>query len=82
MSFILFLVIGALAGFIAGKVMKGKGFGLFGNMGVGIVGSVVGGLLFGLLGLSSSGMVGSLVTATVGAVLFLWGMKLIKAGTS
>lgn len=72
MGLILWLIIGGLAGWIAGNIMRGGGFGVLGNIGVGIVGAVIGGFLFSLLGLSSSGFLGSLVTATVGAVVLLW----------
>ena len=71
MNFILFILIGALAGFLAGKIMKGRGFGVLGNIVIGILGAIVGGLLFGLLGLSATGLVGELVTATVGAIVLL-----------
>ena len=72
------LIIGAVAGWLAGTIMKGKGFGLLGNIFVGIVGAVLGGFLFGLLGLSAVGVIGSLVTATVGAVVLLYVVSLIK----
>ena len=78
MSILIFLAIGAVAGWLAGTLMKGGGFGLIGNIVVGIIGSVVGGLLFGLLGLSANGMIGSIVTATVGAIVLLFGVGLIK----
>lgn len=72
MGLILFLIIGAVAGWLAGVIMKGGGFGFFGNMGVGIVGALLGGFIFRLLGLSSHGLIGSLVTATAGAIILLW----------
>lgn len=72
------LVIGAVAGWLAGKIMKGKGFGILGNIVVGVVGAVVGGFLFGLLGVSTGGMAGSLVTATIGAIVLLWVVSLVK----
>jgi len=71
MSFVWFLLIGLLAGFLGGTLMKGRGFGLVGNLLVGIVGAIVGGFVFGLLGLSADNLIGSLITATAGAVLFL-----------
>lgn len=80
MSLIFWLIIGGLAGWIAGNIMRGGGFGILGNIGVGVVGAVVGGLLFSLLGLSSNGFIGSLVTATVGAVLLLWIVAKVKKG--
>lgn len=72
MGFIWFILIGAAAGWIAGKLMKGRGFGLLGNIMVGVIGGLLGGFLFGLLGLSAVGLIGSLVTAVVGAVVLLW----------
>ena len=69
---IAFLFIGAIAGWLAGKLMKGGGFGLLGNIVVGILGAVIGGYLFGLLGISAGGMIGSIVTATAGAALLLF----------
>ena len=73
-----FLIIGAIAGWLAGKIMKGDGFGLLGNMGVGVVGAVIGGFVFGLVGLTAGGFVGSLVTATVGAVILLYLVGVLK----
>lgn len=78
MGIIAFLVIGALAGWIAGKLMKGRGFGLLGNIVIGIVGSVIGGFVFGLLGISAGGFIGSLVMATVGAALLLYIVSLLR----
>ena len=57
MELILFLAIGVAAGWIAGQIMKGRGFGLVGNMVVGVVGAFLGGHLLGLLGISGSGLI-------------------------
>ncbi len=75
---VIFLAIGALAGWLAGKVMKGRGFGVLGNIVVGIVGAVLGGILFGLLGITAGGLIGSIITATVGAIVLLYLVGLIK----
>ncbi|SEP11616.1 Uncharacterized membrane protein YeaQ/YmgE, transglycosylase-associated protein family [Rhodospirillales bacterium URHD0017] len=76
---IVWLVIGALAGWIAGKLVKGGGFGLIANIVVGIVGAVVGGWLSGVLGISiGSGFIASVVTAVVGAVILLAIVSAIK----
>ena len=80
MSFIAFLIIGALAGWLAGTLMKGGGFGLLGNIVVGILGAVVGGWLFGFLGITAGGMIGSLITAVIGAALLLFVVGLFKKG--
>ena len=81
MNIILFLVIGAVAGWLAGQLVKGRGFGIVGNMIVGCVGALLGGFLFGLVGISSGGgLIGSLITALIGAVvlLFIVGLGFIQ----
>ena len=75
---IIFLAIGAVAGWLAGILMKGGGFGLLVNIVVGIVGAVIGGYVFGLLGISAGGLIGSIITATAGAVLLLFIIGIIK----
>ena len=77
-SLIIFLAIGAVAGWLAGLIMKGGGFGLLGNIAVGIVGSVIGGFVFGMLGISAGGIIGSIVSATAGAAILLFIVGLIK----
>ena len=72
MSFILFIVIRALSGFIAGKLTRGGGFGLIINLIVGIIGGLLGGFLFGLLGFHTDSIIGSLITSVIGAIVFLW----------
>ena len=66
-----FLLVGLAAGWLAGKIMRGKGFGFAGNMFVGVVGAFFGGVLFALLGLSATGTIGSVVMATAGAIVLL-----------
>jgi uncharacterized membrane protein YeaQ/YmgE (transglycosylase-associated protein family) len=75
---LIFLGIGAVAGWLAGTIMKGGGFGLLGNIVVGIIGAILGGFLFGLLGVVAGGLIGSIVTATVGAVVLLYLARLLK----
>lgn len=74
-----FLLIGAAAGWLAGLLMKGRGFGVIGNILVGVVGAVLGGWLFRTLGFwPGGGLVGSLFTAFVGAVVLLFVISLIR----
>ena len=74
-----FLLVGALAGWLGGQIMKGSGFGIIGNIVVGIIGGIIGGWLFGFLGISAGGgFTGSIITAAVGAVVLLWLAKLFK----
>jgi uncharacterized membrane protein YeaQ/YmgE (transglycosylase-associated protein family) len=79
MSWLGWIIIGAIAGWLAGKLMRGGGFGLLVNILVGIAGSVIGGWVFGLLGISAgSGVIPSFVTALIGAVLLLWIISLFR----
>lgn len=77
---ITFLIIGAIAGWLAGILMKGGGFGLLRNIIVGVLGALLGGFVFGLIGIASVGFVGSIVTATAGAVLLLFILGKMKIG--
>jgi uncharacterized membrane protein YeaQ/YmgE (transglycosylase-associated protein family) len=77
---IVWILIGAVAGWLAGLLVKGSGFGLFADIVVGIVGAFVGGWLAGLLGIgASAGLIGSIITATIGAVVLLLALRAIKA---
>lgn len=89
-ALILFLLIGLVAGWLASTLTKGRGLGLVGNLVVGVIGAFLGGFLFNVLGLgrflfdvlgiSAGGLVGLLITATVGAVVLLLLLRLIKSG--
>jgi uncharacterized membrane protein YeaQ/YmgE (transglycosylase-associated protein family) len=74
-----FLLIGLIAGWLAGKVMRGGGFGVIGDIVVGIIGALIGGWLFGKLGISiGGGLLGAIITAFVGAILLLLILRLIR----
>ncbi|MEO9877074.1 MAG: GlsB/YeaQ/YmgE family stress response membrane protein [Anderseniella sp.] len=78
-SLLVLLLIGAVAGWLAGLIMKGYGFGLIGNIVVGIVGAFVAGLVFPAIGVSlGSGIIASIIHATIGAVILLFLIGLIK----
>ena len=80
-SIVMWLVIGAVAGFLAGLIMDGGGFGLVGNIIVGILGSVVAGYLFPQLGVSihiGSPLVNSIAVSTVGAIILLFVLGLVR----
>ena len=78
MHFLYFILIGLDAGWLAGQITKGGGFGLVGDLIIGVIGSVVGGFVFGLLGLGTTSLIGALVTATVGAILLILGLGWLK----
>jgi uncharacterized membrane protein YeaQ/YmgE (transglycosylase-associated protein family) len=78
-SIIIWLVIGAVAGWLAGLIVKGYGFGVVGNIVVGIIGAVIGGWIFGLLNVGAGlGLVGAIISATVGAVVLLLLLRLFR----
>jgi len=65
------LAVGAIAGWLAGKITRGRGFGLATNAGLGIVGALVGSLLFSFLGIFTFGLIAFIIKATVGAIVVL-----------
>ncbi len=85
MSVVIWILLGAVAGWIAGQLMKGRGFGLVGNIIVGIVGSFVGGWIAGLLGIGGAATGGfsiaSIITAVIGAVVLLAIIGFVKKAT-
>ncbi len=78
-TLLIWLLIGAIAGWLAGVIVKGFGFGLVGNIVVGILGAFIGGWLFGALGIGAGyGIVSAILGATVGAVVLLLIIKLLR----
>ena len=71
-------VIGGIAGFLAGQIMKGRGFGILGNIIVGIVGSAIFGYLFGSLNLLGNPFIDAILGGTIGAVILLFAISLIR----
>lgn len=77
-TLLIFLAIGAVAGWLAGIIMQGSGFGLLGDIVLGVIGAVIGGFLFGLLGFAAVGLIGQIISATVGAVALVFVLRLLK----
>ena len=77
-TILIILAIGAVAGWLAGVIMKGGGYGLLGDIVIGIIGAFIGGFLFGLLGISAGGLVGQIITATVGAIVLIFILRMFK----
>jgi len=78
-SILVIIIIGAIAGWLAGLIVKGFGFGLLGNIVVGIVGAFVAGIIFPVIGLGfGGGILGGIIHATVGAVILLFLIRLVK----
>ncbi|MFN7922805.1 MAG: GlsB/YeaQ/YmgE family stress response membrane protein [Bryobacteraceae bacterium] len=79
MGLLWFILIGLAAGWLAGRIMRGGGFGTIGDIVIGIIGSMIGGFLFRTLGVSAGGgLIGSLIVATIGAIVLLYVIRLIK----
>ena len=79
MELIWFLIIGAIAGWLAGQFMKGSGFGLLGDIVVGVIGAFLGGYLFRLAGVClGGGIIGAIVVAFIGAIVLLFLVRLIS----
>jgi len=79
MGFLTWILVGLIAGWLAGQVMKGGGYGVVVDIILGLLGGLVGGWLFGRLGIwPGGGMIGSVLVAFVGAVILVWITRLIK----
>jgi uncharacterized membrane protein YeaQ/YmgE (transglycosylase-associated protein family) len=77
-SLVYFLLIGLAAGWLAGHLVKGRGFGLVENLIIGVIGALIGGFVFGTLGVNVGGLDGQLIAATVGALILLYLLKFIS----
>jgi len=73
-----FLLIGLIAGWLAGKVTRGRGYGPWGNLALGCLGAILGGFLFGLLGIHAGGMLGAVLMAFAGSLLVLFLARVFK----
>ncbi|HRL35597.1 MAG: GlsB/YeaQ/YmgE family stress response membrane protein [Ottowia sp.] len=79
MELVWFILVGLIAGWLAGMIVKGGGYGLVGDIVVGILGALLGGFLFGSLGGAvGGGLLGSIVVATLGAIILIAILRLIK----
>ena len=78
MSFIWWIIVGLIAGWAAGKIMRGGGYGPLMDIVLGIVGAVVGGWLLCALGIYAGGLIGTIVVAIVGAIFLIWLSRLLK----
>ena len=72
------VIIGLIAGWLARKVMKGRGYGVLMDIVLGIVGGVIGRFVFGMLGLASWNVIGSIIVSFVGALILIWLVRQLK----
>ena len=79
MEFVWFIIVGLVAGWLAGVIMKGGGFGVVGDIVVGIIGALLGGWLFSTMGVSAGGgLLGAIIVALIGAIILIFLLRLIK----
>jgi len=78
MGLIWFLLVGLVAGWLAGKIMKGSGYGVIGDIVLGVIGAFVGGFLFRLVGLAAYGTIGAVIVATIGAIVLVAVVRALK----
>jgi len=79
MNIVWFILVGLVAGWLAGELIKGGGFGVIGDIVVGIIGALIGGLLFSSLGISAGGgLLGAIIVATIGAVVLIFLLRVIR----
>lgn len=77
-SILIVLLVGAVAGWLAGVIMKGSGFGLVGDIIIGLVGGLIGGWLLPMIGISFAGIIGSIIMSVIGAVILIYIIKLVR----
>jgi uncharacterized membrane protein YeaQ/YmgE (transglycosylase-associated protein family) len=77
-NFIWWIIVGLIAGWAAGKIMKGGGYGVVMDIILGIIGAVVGGWLLGALGIQAGGFISTIIVAIIGAIFLIWLTRLIK----
>lgn len=77
-SFLIFVLVGLLAGWLAGRIMKNHRIGLLGSLIIGILGAMIGGYIFEIIGLETTGLIGMAVSALVGALLLLYAIQALN----
>jgi len=81
MSFLAFIIVGLIAGWLAGTLVKGGGFGIVGDIVIGVLGAMIGGMIFGPYTSASNGntgMIGSIFVATIGAILLIMLLRVVR----
>ena len=78
MEFLWFIIVGLVAGWLAGLIMKGGGYGVVGDIIVGVIGALIGGFLFRSMGVAPASLLGAIIVATIGAIVLIFLLRLIK----
>ena len=80
MSFLVWIISGIIAGWLAGMIVRGAGYGLLGDLIVGLIGGLIGGLLAGVFGIRPTNLIGSILVAAGGGVVLVWLLHLVHPG--
>ena len=72
------IIVGLIAGWAAGKIMKGGGYGVIADIILGVLGAIIGGWVVGVLGFGGGGLIWSILVAILGAVILIWLVRLVK----
>ena len=80
MSILVWIITGIIAGWLAGLIIRGSGFGLLGDLIVGLVGGLIGGYLAGVLGMQPGSWIGQVIVAALGGVILVWVLHLVYPG--
>ena len=80
MSILSWIIVGLIAGWLAGQVMRGSGYGVIGDIIIGIIGAIIGGLVFSFLGLGATGIVGEIIVAFIGAIILIAILRAVAPG--
>jgi uncharacterized membrane protein YeaQ/YmgE (transglycosylase-associated protein family) len=80
MSILLWIISGIVAGWLAGMLIRGAGFGLLGDLAVGLIGGLIGGFIAGLVGIQPTSLVAEILVAALGGVILVWLLHLIHPG--
>jgi uncharacterized membrane protein YeaQ/YmgE (transglycosylase-associated protein family) len=78
MGWLTTIIIGIVAGWLAGQISKSHGFGIWGDLLVGIIGSFIGNMVLGFMGIAAYGIIGNIIAATAGALILLWVVRLFR----
>ena len=78
MNFIIWIISGIIAGWLTGKIMRGSGYGILGDLAIGLLGALIGGFVADLLGLQATSWIGQIVVAVGGGVILVWIVRKIK----
>ena len=76
------IIVGIIAGFLAGKIMNGSGYGILMDLVLGLLGGIFGRFVLGMVGIGSNGIIGSILIATFGSIMLIWIVRWVRSNSS